>query len=340
MKKLKVVQVGCGGISAAWLGAMKERKDAEYIGLVDLNREAAEKRAADHGLTGVEIGTDLDAMLTRTRPDVVFDCTLPETHVKVTTLALRHGCHVLGEKPMADTMPNARRMMTAARKAGRTYAVMQNRRYMSTMVALRRFLERGVIGRMTTVYCDFLLAAHFGGFRDRMAHPLVLDMAIHTFDQARFLCGQDARAVLAHEWNPPGSWYRGDASAIAIFEMTRDVVFNYRGSWCSEGLNTRWESIWRIIGERGSVTWDGAETFHAQVIKGNSGFTRPVKEVKVPYDPACVKHAGHDGCIDEFIRAVLAGRKPQTVCTDNIKSLAMVHAVIASAACGRRVECR
>jgi len=340
MNAIRVVHIGCGGISNAWLDYVKNRKDIELVGLVDLNKEVADKRAVEHGLTGVEIGTDLKAVLRRTKPDVVFDCTVPEAHVTVTTTALQHGCHVLGEKPLADTMPHAQKMVAAAKASGKIYAVMQNRRYAANIQALRRFLKGGSIGRITTVHCDFIMGVHFGGFRDHMKHVLLLDMAIHTFDQARFLTGEDALTTLAHEWNPPGSWYDNDASAVAIFEMTNNVVYTYRGSWCAEGLPTPWEASWRIIEEQGTVTWDGAYAFQAQVVTpGATGFQRETRDVEVPYDRTAKIVAGHAGCIDEFIRCLRSGELPQTVCTDNIKSLAMVHAAIESAGKGQRIAC-
>ncbi|MDD5704526.1 MAG: Gfo/Idh/MocA family oxidoreductase [Kiritimatiellae bacterium] len=339
MEKLRIVQVGCGGISGVWLSAMRDRKDVEIVGLVDLSRENAAKRAEEYGFSKAAIGSDLEAMLVGTGPDAVFDCTLPQTHATVSTTALRHGCHVLCEKPMAETMANARAMLATAHDAGKTFAVMQNRRYIPGILALRRFLDSGAIGRVTTVHCDFLLAPHFGGFRDQMQHPLLLDMAIHTFDQARFLSRQDALTVLAHSWNPPGSWYAGDASAIAVFEMTNQVVYNYRGSWAAEGLNTSWECAWRFIGDQGSVTWDGGVAFKAQVVAERNGFIYKTRDVEVAFDAAVPALTGHAGCIGEFIDCVRAGRTPQTEGADNIKSLAMVHGAIAAAQCGHRVDC-
>lgn len=53
-----------------------------------------------------------------------------------------------------------------------------------------------------------------------MDSPLILDMAIHQFDQARCMTGADALAVTCHEFNPAWSWYRHGAGASAIFEMT------------------------------------------------------------------------------------------------------------------------
>jgi predicted dehydrogenase len=334
----KVVICGCGGIAGAKYDATKGRSDIEYVGLVDIDIGRARKRAADFHLDGVPVGTDLSAMIEKTRPDIVFDCTVPEAHAPVTINALERGCHVLGEKPLADTMENARRMIAAAKKAGKVYAVTQNRRHQAEIRALAKFLASGELGRVTTVQSTFLLGAHFGGFRDRMEHVLLLDMAIHSFDQARLVMGADARTAYCHEWNPAGSWYDHDASAVAIFEMTGGIVYTYQGSWCAEGLNTSWECDWRIMCERGSVAWDGGSTLKAVKVVKTAGFISELTPVTIPVTPIAPEKSGQGGVVDEFIAALEEGRDPETVCTDNIKSLAMVHAAIGSADEGRKVD--
>src|SRR4030042_944212 len=147
---------------------------------------------------------------------------------------------VLGEKPLADSMEHARQMVAAAHNSGKIFAVMQNRRYIEQTRRVRQFLASRVLGPLTTVNCDFYLGPHFGGFRDQMEHVLLMDMAIHTFDQARFMTGSDPSSVYCKEWNPPGSWYRHGASAVAIFDLRlpeteNEIVYTYRGSWCAEG---------------------------------------------------------------------------------------------------------
>lgn len=328
---LKAVMVGCGSMSATWLKAAQTIPALEVVGFVDIREEAARARAAEYGPPGAVVSTDLESVLRETQPDMVFDCSIPETHIDVTLTALSRGCHVLGEKPMADSMGNARRMVAAAQEAGKLYAVIQNRRYDPNIRRLRQFIEAGQIGRLTTLNSDFYIGAHFGGFRDRMEHVLLLDMAIHTFDAARYISGADPVSVYCKEWNPAGSWYDHDASAVAIFEMSNGLVYTYRGSWCAEGLITTWESDWRVIGQRGSIRWPGAEAIQAQVVAGEGGFINPYTDIEIPAEVDPARTGGHAGIIREFVDCVQNGGTPETICTDNIKSLAMVFGAIESA---------
>lgn len=325
-------------MAGTWIKGVQAVGDVALVGFVDIREEAARKRADESGAAQPVVGTDLDAVLRQAKPDAVFDCTIPEAHVGVTLTALAHGCHVLGEKPLADTMANARKMVDAAAKAGKLYAVIQNRRYAPSIRRVRKFIAAGALGELTTVNSDFYLGPHFGGFRERMQHVLLLDMAIHSFDAARFLIGANAAAVYCKEWNPKGSWFDHDASAIAIFEMENGVVYTYRGSWCAKGLNTSWECDWRLLGSNGSATWDGGEQFKAEQATGEVAWTDTMRAAAWPDEAPDDKRDHHAGLIREFVDCVRSGRTPETICTDNIHSLAMVLAAVESAESGKRVE--
>ena len=255
---IEAVLVGCGAMSRAWLEAARQIDGLSVVGLVDIEIDRARSRAAEFGLAGAAVGDSLDAILDRTQPDAVFDVVVPAARPSVAFSAFRHGCHLLSEKPLAPSLKDARAMIAAAHDAGRIHAVVQNRRYLAPIRRIRRLLDSGTIGKPTSIHCDFFLAPHFGGFREEMDHVLLLDMAIHTFDAARAMTGLEGRTVYCREWNPANSWYRQGSSAAAIFDMGDGVIFNYRGSWCADGARTSWEAAWRIVGERGSLVWDGA----------------------------------------------------------------------------------
>jgi len=336
MAKHRAVVVGAGSISNAWFPPLAAEK-VDVAAVVDLDLHAARRQIARYALD-CPASTDLAATLRKARPDFVVDLTVPEAHCAVTCRALRAGCHVIGEKPMASSMAEARRMVRAAEKAGRMYMVSQSRRWDPVHEAARRALAGGRVGPVTTVNCDFYIGAHFGGFRDEMPSPLILDMAIHHFDLARFLTGADPLAVYAREFNPRGSWYRGDAAASCIFEMTGGVVFTYRGSWCAEGCPTSWNGDWRFVGTRGTLICEQDRPPRGQVVSGRGGFSRKLRPIEPP--PARLKHAGMHGALRAMLAFLRAGRTPQTQCRDNIKSLAMVFAVIDSSRRRRRVPVR
>ena len=327
-------------MAKGWLKALAETPELAgrvvVVGLVDLDLGAANRLRDEFGLSAAT-GTDLDAMLTQTKPDLLFDVVIPSARRDVVMTGLRHGCHVLTEKPMAASLAEARDLVAAAKSAGRIHAVVQNRRYVEGVRRTREMIESGVLGELTALHADFFIGAHFGGFREQMQDVLLLDMAIHTLDAARFMAGADPLAVYALESNPRGSWYAHGAAANAIFEFSDDVLFTYRGSWVAEGGTTSWESQWRIVGTTGTLLWDGAERFEARAVAGDSGFLRPLRDVAVPPPPRPAQTHGHASVIAEFLDAIETGRVPETAGSDNIKSLAMVFAAIESARTRQRV---
>ncbi|MEX0887503.1 MAG: Gfo/Idh/MocA family oxidoreductase [Phycisphaeraceae bacterium] len=340
---VRALIVGCGGMARTWIEIAHGAAEIEIVGLVDIARDQACAAAQRAGLDESLVYDDLETAIGATRPEAVFDVTVPGAHHGVTLTALRAGCHVLGEKPMSDRLEHAREMVAAADEAARLYAVTQSRRPVPGALAAAGFVQAGGVGRVEEVHGDFFLGPHFGGFRDEMAHPLLADMAIHTFDSMRQLTGAEPRRVYCHAFNPERSWYRGDASAAAVFEMVgprgHPVVFTYRGSWCAEGLATSWNADWRIVGDQGTVRWDGEQRVRAEVVAdapGEGGFFRPTKSLDVGCE--AMAEVGHAYLIREFARCVRTGERPMCPAEDNIKSLAMVAAAIESARVGQAVE--
>lgn len=334
--KCKVIVVGCGNMSNTWVEYAKERVNTEIVALVDIESSFAEALAARHGLT-CPVFTDLEEAIRESGANIVFDVTIPASHYGISTTALLSGCHVFSEKPLAESMTQCLNIVELAEKTDRIHAVMQNRRYDPRIRAYKNLIE-GSIGKIGFIGADFFLGAHFGGFRDLMESPLLLDMAIHTFDQARLISGANPVSVYCQEFNPPGSWYAGNAMAVCIYEMSDGSVFNYRGSWCAEGAQTSWEAAWRVTGEKGTAIWDGNDEIYAEIVASGEqegNFTRKYERIKGIL-PAMDK-TGHHGCLEDMFQALEAGTKPETDCSDNIYSMAMVLAALESAKSGQKI---
>lgn len=339
---LTAVLCGCGAMAKGWLRALQSASDlsheVEIVGLVDLDLSVAEALAVEFKLNDVAVGQDLAAVIETTKADIVFDIVVPSARFAVVSTALGLGCHVLSEKPLATSMEEAKSLLSLAAETGRVHAVVQNRRFISGVRRLRRAVEDGLIGDVSGIHCDFFIGPHFGGFREAMDNVLLLDMAIHTFDAARFVSGKQPLSVYCVETNPPGSWYAHGASANAIFKLSGDVVFTYRGSWCAEGRRTSWESAWRLVGSKGMITWDGEESFEATVAGEEQGLLRGHHVLAVPAAPDENEIHGHRSVLTDFIEAIKSGRRPETASDDNIKSLSMVFGAIESARTGLPVS--
>jgi predicted dehydrogenase len=337
---VRAILVGCGAMAKGWIEALTTAPElagrVELVGLCDVDLAAAELMGAAFHLDAAQTGTDLPAMLAALRPDILLDVVIPAARHSVVTMGLAHGCHVLSEKPMAASLAEAEDMVQKARAAGRIHAVTQNRRYVPGVRRIREAIASGVLGRLTELHADFFVGAHFGGFREQMDHILLLDMAIHTFDAARFMADQQPQAVYCHETNPAGSWYQAGASARAIFEMSDGVIFCYRGSWAAQGANTSWESAWRVVGTEGTLLWDGEDNMTAHRVSGNEGFFLPLTPIDLPEAAHPEDTLGHRSVLHRFLMGVETGTAPETQGADNIRSLSMVIGAIHSAETGQR----
>ena len=329
---MKAILVGAGGMGRAWAKNLTDHPDTEIAAWVDVVPGQVQRACEELGIE-VSPFTSLTDALQTVEADFVVDVSIPEAHEAVTIEALEAGLPVLGEKPMSVSMESARRMVAASERTGKLYMVSQSRRYDGRQEAFKSLVSE--IGDLGILNVDFYIGAHFGGFRDEMAHVLILDMAIHTLDQARYISSLDPVSVYADEFNPSWSWYREGSSINCLFEMSNGCRFNYRGSWCSEGLHTSWEGEWRAVGSLGTAKWNGGEQIEVALVNGDEGFHRPVSyRTASPID----MRGGIAGSLDEFLHALRTGHTPNGECHDNIKSLAMVFGAIESAKTGQRVS--
>ncbi len=332
---MKAILVGAGGMGRAWGRNVRDHfPDIDVTAWVDVAPGAAEAAIAEIGLTGARAYTDQAEAMREAGAELLIDVSVPEAHPGVTIAALEAGLDVLGEKPMAPTMAEARRMVETARRTGRTFMVSQSRRFDANLAAYRD-LARGSLGDLGLLTADFFLGAHFGGFRDRMDSVLLHDMAIHTFDAARAIAGRDAISVYAEEFNPPWSWYEGASGATCLFEMEGGLRFEYRGLWSAEGAPTSWNASWRAVGGEGTALWDGEGDVRASLVTARGGFHSETREVRPEIAPA---PGGIHGSLAEFLAARREGRRPLCDGRDNLGSLAMVLAAVESSRLRRRVR--
>lgn len=322
---VKLVVVGAGAMGRVWAKIITEEPSAQLVGVVDLNTSLASAAVEELGLLDVVIGSSVAEIAAAVDFDAVVNVTVPGAHYAVNSEALLLGFPVLCEKPIVPTVPEAIQLAGLAEVTGQLLMTSQSRRYYRTLFEFGEAVALlGDIGILST---DFHTGPHFGGFRDEMEHPLLLDMAIHAFDAARFVLGADPVSVYCDAFNPSWSWYRGDASAVAVFEMTGGARYVFTGSWCSRGLNTSWNGSWVARGENGASSWNGSEP---PIVDPRIGTGARDIVGALPEEMA--------GSLREFFGSLRSGRLPYGNVHSNVWSLAMVQSAVASAESGSKVN--
>lgn len=328
---IKVIQVGMGGMGNTWLKTVLASKEVEYAGFVEVNPDIAAQQARQHGLKALPVFDSLDKALAILRPDGVIDVTPPRFHSAVSIQALGAGIPVLSEKPLSDTIAGAEAIIRKANQTGVLHMVAQNYRYSAPVQTLKQVLASGALGRIGSVTVEFNKGPHFGGFREGMPYPLIVDMAIHHFDLMRFFLDSDPVWVIGQSWNPPWSWYRGDAAASVALRFANGAAVAYNGSWASNGFETSWNGNWRLECENGVVLLRDDQVIvqrKATDPAEQGGFWQHRYEDPETVPAVSVAREGQGYLLNEFYEAVALGKPPATTCQDNIKSLNIVFDVV------------
>lgn len=318
---LRLLQVGAGGMGRTWLATIAASPDVELVGLVDLDLDAARSVAAEAGYVELPVARSLSELTGPTGAGAVVNVTVPRAHHPVSTEALLAGLPVLSEKPLSESLAECLSMVAVSELTGRLLMVSQSRRYWRHLDRLRSQLA--ALGPVGLASCRFARAPRFGGFRETMPYPLLVDMAIHPFDLARDLLGSEPVEVFCDSSNPAWSWFGGDAAATAVFRFADGARFSFEGSWCSPGHETSWNGSWRLATAEGTAVWDGDSAPTAQRADGTPV---PGTGSDAPEQTA--------GSLAEFVRVLRHGGVPAGEVHTNVLSVAMVDAAIASAQTG------
>jgi predicted dehydrogenase len=190
-RKQRVALVGTGirGSSTWGKNLIRSYGDVlEMVGLCDHNplRLAYAKQYMG---ASCPTYTDFTRMVQETRPDTVIVTTTDCFHAKYICLAMRLGCDVITEKPMATDEAMCQDILDTERRTGKTVTVTFNYRYSPEAVKIKEILMSREIGEITSVDFNYYLDVFHGASYFRRWHgfkqfsgSLLVHKATHHFD--------------------------------------------------------------------------------------------------------------------------------------------------------------
>ncbi len=190
-RKLKVALVGTGVRGSSTWGKTLIQKYSdrlEMVGLCDINPVRMEY---SRKFMGAECPTytDFEKMVNETGPDTVIVTTTDCFHAKYICLAMKMGCDVITEKPLATDEKMAQKILDTERMTGKNLIVTFNYRYSPEAVKIKEVLMSKEIGDVTSVDFNYYLDVYHGASYFRRWHgykqfsgSLLVHKATHHYD--------------------------------------------------------------------------------------------------------------------------------------------------------------
>lgn len=186
----RVALIGLGAMGRNHLRVLSELDGVELAAVCDQDAAAVDSAGRELSIAGYR---SWDEMLESERLDAAVVAVPTRFHLEAGLAALRHGLHVLVEKPIATDLEEGRRLVEAASRAERILAVGHVERFNPAVRELRRRIAAGENGRIFQ-----LQARRLGPFPARIRDVgVVIDLATHDLDVMHQLAGSRVHRLYA-----------------------------------------------------------------------------------------------------------------------------------------------
>jgi predicted dehydrogenase len=327
---------GFGGLGRVHANALSRLPDARIVAVCDRHPERFTAPDVATNLPGqpaafdirsVATYTDFRELLKRERPDAIVSVLPTDLHAEYAVLAMKAGCHVFSEKPMALTVAQCDRMIRARDRYRRELMVGQCLRFWPEYEALAKAVRSGEHGRLLSLSMERLGSYGTWGadnwFNDhRRSGGAILDLHLHDVDWALHALGRPASVYAAGQVGKTG----GIDDVTAVWTYADGPAVTLRATWMSQGFTMNFRALF----ERGVLVFGIPPNGALRKLDGQN-------ETAVPLDGA-----GEDGYTRElkYFLGCAAGRQTNTQCSaeSTRDSVQMVYTEHRSIRTGRVVR--
>src|SRR3972149_5617492 len=313
MRKLGIAVIGAGFWGRNHARNLKELSETRLVAICDKD-EAKAKAVAE--LFGVDAYSDSRKMLKRKDGEAVTVCTWSTNLAVEAMTALKAGKHVLVEKPMANNLQEARKIVALAERKQQHLMVGFLMRFIPGLQRIKQAVEKGEIG--TVVYAT---ARRVSQWPERIGDVgVVKDLAIHDIDITRYIFNDEPVEVYA----------RAGSFRHKKFEDHAQILITFKGKKTAF-IEANWLTPYKIrkLTVTGSEAIMTLDYITQEIIIETSGQTMaPRYDVKEPLKLE----------LQHFATSVLDDKRPIITGLDGLKALQIAEAALKSARKGSAVK--
>jgi len=334
--KLRVAIIGTGRVSPNHFAAIEALSDKlTLIAACDL----AEERIPQ----GIPCYTCYKEMMSVEKPDLVAIATDSGSHAEIGLYCLNHGAHCIIEKPIALSISDADRLISAAEANSKILAVCHQNRFNKSIQKIREAYDNGRFGKLSHI------AAHVRWCRNEEYYTqapwrgkwstdggCLMNQCIHNADILRWLIG-DIEEVFAYTNNVQHSYIEGEDLGLALIKGKNGVLGLFEGTVNTYDKNL--EETLYIFGEKGTVKAAGTSVNILEEWKFADNHDDP-EDIKTKYreNPPNVYGFGHTPFYADVANAILSGKQPLIDGYEGKYALELILAIYKSKKTGQPVR--
>lgn len=356
---LKIGVIGLGWAGRTHLDAYLKLPEVQVIALAGMEKDRLADLGDQHQIPHrYERWEDL---LARDDLDAVSVATPTHLHAPIAIEALRGGRHVLCEKPLARTGPEAEAIVRAALDAGRVLKVSFNHRERGDVAVLKQYVDAGHLGRVYYTKAHWLRRNGIPGMgswftnQDMSGGGPLIDLGVHIFDMALYLIGEPkVTAVSAStfaELGPRGRGGRqaptgrlvGDKQVVGSAYEVEDLAtaFLRLEGGAALQLETSWATYRKSGDSFGVVLYgtEGGAEIGVENYRQDDTLRVYTDVAGAPAEihPQLGRGEGHQAVVRSFIDTIRGGDWSAHVGRDGLTRARVIDACYASAREGREV---
>ncbi|RLI88681.1 MAG: gfo/Idh/MocA family oxidoreductase [Archaeoglobales archaeon] len=311
MRKLKVGVIGVGAMGKHHARVYSEIANAELVGVADVNEKVAREVAQTYN---TEAFTDYEELLNRGL-DAVSIAVPTSLHKDVALRVAEFGVDMLIEKPIAESLSSAEKILKAARREGVKVMVGHIERFNPAVLKLKELILAGELGEVLT-----MSSKRVGPYSPRIRDVgIIIDLAVHDIDTISYLYGERAVSVYAVAGN---SFHTNEDYASLLIKFDKNRAGLIETNW----LTPKKVRTLTAVGTGGVATLDYIE----QSLK----IHKNGEEVEVGVQ----KREPLRNELEAFLECVAEDKPPEPSGEDGMYVLSVAVSAITSYKAGKLVE--
>lgn len=278
----KVGLCGFGTMAKGHAQMLQCHEDVQLVAIADPVEANREKAAAEYGVKTYATGEEL---IDAGGLDVVFVVVPTYLHAPLTIRALKAGCHVFCEKPMALSADLCADMCAAAKAAGKALMIGQVLRFWPEYVYLKKVIDSGEYGKLLALSMQRVGDLSTGWenwyLDERRGGTQIFDRHVHDIDAILWMLGTP-KEVYAYGAHRDPNTAGGCFHSVTEYYYGDDIMVSAEGS-ADTSSKFPFTATYRATFEKGVVEFNCRNTPTLQVFAGDAPFAPelPVNEVKL-----------------------------------------------------------